>query len=128
MIQKFLVQIEDRRSTRWLVDSEGLRRRLAVLTCHIADAVTEGTRPGIAVIREEAPEKADHPLGRHEMGDGASVPSCGAGESVTRGDRRLRELECSKPVAAARPRRTNERRAGCPGFITSQKHSRSCFL
>ena len=103
MIQKFLVEIEDRRNTRWLVDSEELRRRLAIFACLIADAVTEGPRPGILVIQEEAPEKQDHPLERDEINGCASAYSCRTGESVTRGDRRRRELECSKPVAAACP-------------------------
>lgn len=57
MIQKFLVEIEDRRNTRWLVDSEEVRHRLAIFACLIADAVTEGPRPSILVIREEVLEK-----------------------------------------------------------------------
>ena len=103
MIQKFLVEIEDRRNTRWLVDSEELRRRLAIFACLIADAVTEGPRPGILVIQEETPEKQDHRLEPDEINGCARAYSWRAGESVTRGDRRRRELECSKPVAAARP-------------------------
>jgi hypothetical protein len=60
MNHKFLVEIQDRRDTRWLVDSEELRRRLAVFTCFLTDAVTEGPRPGILVIQDEVPEKQDH--------------------------------------------------------------------
>ena len=65
MIQKFLVEIEDQRNTRWLVDSEELRHRLEILAYVIADTVTEGPKPRILVIQEEKPEPEEQ-IGRKD--------------------------------------------------------------
>ena len=103
MIQKFLVQVEDHRDTRWLIDSEELRRRLAIFSRHIVAAVTEGPQPGILVIQEEAPGPQEQAEPRERARRNFCRVIVRAGESVTRGDRQRRELEGSKPVTAARP-------------------------
>ncbi len=103
MIQKFLVQIEDTESTRWLANPEQVRDRLAALAQRITGVMTDGPRPRISVVREEVTEIENLPGDQRCTSEHGRAYSGGRGESVTRSDQWRRELAAQKPVSTARP-------------------------
>lgn len=58
MIQKFLVQFEDSKDTRWIADPARIVEELGFAGRCIAAKLTDGKIPAVSIIREEAPEKA----------------------------------------------------------------------
>ena len=55
MIHKYLIQIEDRPDSRWLIPVSCLQERLAVNVRCVTDSLTDGYHPRVTVIQEEMP-------------------------------------------------------------------------
>ncbi|HEY9171388.1 MAG TPA: hypothetical protein VI136_03790 [Verrucomicrobiae bacterium] len=62
MIHKYLIQIEDRPDTRWLISHDCLLGRLAINVRWVTDSLTDGDHPKVTVIQEEVP--ADNTSGK----------------------------------------------------------------